>query len=399
MNTRKIKTVFFLPLLAAAPVFSQEQSVQFMQASWEEVKAKAKEEQKIIFLDAFAAWCGPCKWMSKNVFVNDTVADFYNDKFINAKIDMEKGEGTVLAKQYGVNAYPTLLFINPDGELVHRACGSKGTKDFIALGEDALDPEKQYMRYFKDYEKNKLNGEFILQYLEVLRKSCMETKAAVTAYFDAQPESDLTSLVNWSIIYKASLDVDSKVFNYLVANKEKYEAMYDDDSVYNRIFSGFESAIYRTIYAKEFKEAEFKSVKKKISEADFIGKQELTLLADKTYYEKTGNWRKFSDVSAQYIEKYRMDDYSDLNNTAWTFYEKVKDRAMLEKALVWAKKSVELKDEPFNNDTYAALLFKLGNLQEAIRVEEKALQLAKDGGEPTENYEEMIKMFKNGTKK
>jgi len=53
MNFRKIKTVFFLLLLATAPVFAQEQSVQFMQASWEEVKAKAKEEQKIIFLDAY----------------------------------------------------------------------------------------------------------------------------------------------------------------------------------------------------------------------------------------------------------------------------------------------------------------------------------------------------------
>jgi uncharacterized protein YyaL (SSP411 family) len=59
---------------------------------------KAKKENKLIFVDAYASWCGPCKLMVKNIFPLKTVGDYYNSHFINAKIDMEKGEGIELAK-------------------------------------------------------------------------------------------------------------------------------------------------------------------------------------------------------------------------------------------------------------------------------------------------------------
>src|SRR6266498_2485321 len=82
--------------------------ITFEQGTWNDIKAKAKAENKIIFVDANTSWCGPCKWMAKNTFTNDTVAQFYNSTFINAMIDMEKGEGIEIAKLYEVNVYPSL---------------------------------------------------------------------------------------------------------------------------------------------------------------------------------------------------------------------------------------------------------------------------------------------------
>ena len=104
--------------------FSQNQSITFNQGSWEEILSKAEKENKMIFLDAYASWCRPCKWRETNVFTKDSVADFYNDKFINVKIDMEKGEGIELKKKHGVKAYLTLFYINSKGEVEHRACGA-----------------------------------------------------------------------------------------------------------------------------------------------------------------------------------------------------------------------------------------------------------------------------------
>src|SRR6185503_10815231 len=96
--------------------------------------ARAKKEKKMIMVDAFTTWCGPCKWMAKNIFPNDTVAEFYNKNFINAKIDMEKGEGPDLAKKYEVGCYPTFLFIDGNGQLIHRQSGGGEVKSFIQLG-------------------------------------------------------------------------------------------------------------------------------------------------------------------------------------------------------------------------------------------------------------------------
>ncbi|WP_391527360.1 thioredoxin fold domain-containing protein [Elizabethkingia anophelis] len=65
------------------------------------------------------------------MFTLQSVGDYYNSHFVNAKMDMEKGEGVELAKKYNVKAYPTYLFINGDGEIVHRVLGYVEEKPFI----------------------------------------------------------------------------------------------------------------------------------------------------------------------------------------------------------------------------------------------------------------------------
>ena len=62
---------------------------------WQDVLAKAKKENKIVFVDAYTTWCGPCKWMAANIFPTKEVGDVFNASFVNAKIDMEKGEGII----------------------------------------------------------------------------------------------------------------------------------------------------------------------------------------------------------------------------------------------------------------------------------------------------------------
>jgi hypothetical protein len=88
--------------------------------------------------------------MSKNVFTNDTVAEYFNANFINAKIDMEAGEGIDIARLYNVNIYPSLLFINGQGQLVHRAVGALEPGPFIELAKDAQNPDKQSSRMTKE---------------------------------------------------------------------------------------------------------------------------------------------------------------------------------------------------------------------------------------------------------
>src|SRR3569833_1461401 len=58
--------------------------------SWHQVKEKAKQENKYIFIDAFATWCGPCKKMEKEVYPNDTIGNYFNDKFISIKVQMDQ---------------------------------------------------------------------------------------------------------------------------------------------------------------------------------------------------------------------------------------------------------------------------------------------------------------------
>jgi len=112
--------------------------ITFHSGTWQQALDLAKKEKKIIFLDAYASWCGPCKKMKRTTFADKGVADYYNKNFINVAIDMEKGEGPALAVKYAVEAYPTLLFIKPDGTVFAKTMGFHEAKDFLEMGQKVI---------------------------------------------------------------------------------------------------------------------------------------------------------------------------------------------------------------------------------------------------------------------
>lgn len=111
------------------------EGIQFTEGAWKDILKKAKAEKKVIFLDAYASWCGPCKLLQKNVFTKKAVGDVYNSKFINVKMDMEKGEGPALSQVYPLEAYPTLLYIDGNGKILKKVIGLQTPEDLIAIGK------------------------------------------------------------------------------------------------------------------------------------------------------------------------------------------------------------------------------------------------------------------------
>jgi thioredoxin 1 len=115
-----------------------EDGIQFTEATWAAVVKKAKAEKKIIFLDAYASWCGPCKLLQKNVFTRPEVGDLFNKNFVNVKVDMERGEGPQLAKMFPLEAYPTLFFIDPNGKIIKKVIGYQSPEALISIGKSLV---------------------------------------------------------------------------------------------------------------------------------------------------------------------------------------------------------------------------------------------------------------------
>lgn len=115
-----------------------EEGIVFIEADWDKAKTEAKKQNKLIFIDAYTIWCGPCKLLKRKTFPDKEVGKFFNENFINVAIDMEKGNGPLLAEQYGVYVYPTLLIINAEGKIVTYTQGYIKPKDLINFGKHGL---------------------------------------------------------------------------------------------------------------------------------------------------------------------------------------------------------------------------------------------------------------------
>jgi thiol:disulfide interchange protein len=129
-----------LILLLALPSLSfttKTDQIEFFHGSLKEAKVLAAKEGKPIFIDCFTEWCGPCKVMTRRVFTDPKVAKYYNEHFINLKIDMEKGEGVFLSRKFQIQYYPTLIYLNKDGQEVHRVVGYRNGDDFLSEGKSA----------------------------------------------------------------------------------------------------------------------------------------------------------------------------------------------------------------------------------------------------------------------
>ena len=55
----------------------QAQGIEFFHGTWAEALEKAKTEEKIIFVDAFASWCGPCKRMASQTFPDPEAGNYF----------------------------------------------------------------------------------------------------------------------------------------------------------------------------------------------------------------------------------------------------------------------------------------------------------------------------------
>ena len=121
---------------------AQTEGIKFFHGTYSQAVAKAKKENKLVFLDAYATWCGPCKWMARNTFTKQSVGDYFNDKFVSIKIDMEKGEGKQLARKFGLRVYPTLFFIDGDGKVIKKTEGAYPPAPLINLAKQVIGSTK-----------------------------------------------------------------------------------------------------------------------------------------------------------------------------------------------------------------------------------------------------------------
>lgn len=383
------KTAILSLLFFAALAFAQ--GIKFEEGSnFKTILAKAKKENKLVFIDAYAVWCGPCKLMVKNIFPLKPVGDYYNEHFVNAKIDMEKGEGIDLAKKYNVKVFPTYLFINGDGEEVHRTIGYVEEKDFIQFAMDAGDPNKRLTALKQKFEKGEKDPAFLLNLanLTIYNDTDFSNKV-IERYFAAKPEFNQDNL---GLLFQAMKSTDGAAYKVFTERKADITKILPEQQ-----YAAMDKNVkVNTVMAKAYN-----TDTKKWNDAYFLAESQKFLTKDESekILKRAKANRALKDKDIATYEKLTLELNQDvsalnadqLNSLAWNFFENVTTKSSLETAVKWAQESVTKKESYANTDTLANLYNKIGDKKNAKIWAQKSVELGKAAGEDTGDTEKLLK--------
>lgn len=380
--------------------------IHFEKLSFEELKAKAKKENKLIFINIYLTSCIPCKSMEKDVFTDDGVADYYNPNFINGSYDYSGTEGYGISEIYGINCFPNFLFMDGDGKIVHRRVGGMNQEDFLKLAESASNPKERLLYFEEEYPKKKSDPEFILNYLRLLDKgSCFplvnfmpfaEEMESLTKrsnllkeYFAFQTEEMLVNRVNWNVIRDYTYDYRSREFSYLLKSAETFKKLYTEDSVDAKIKNVFLTGRSLFLGNKTLTEENETAYINEVKKLNSPEAEPALFWLSMERARGPQNWPEYLRLVMESGDKY-IRSSEDKENVSKVIYENMDDKIALEKAEQMMKTAAENDPGWLVYETYANVLYELNRKSEANSMALKALETAKRIGAKPQNYQSIV---------
>lgn len=379
----------FLPLFAfglLSTLVVNAQGIQFQKGVWAEIKSKAKAENKYIFVDAYTTWCGPCKWQSKKVFPQKEVGDFFNKNFVAFKLDMEKGEGKAFAKKYKVRAYPTLLYFNPKGEIVHKTVGAYPAKKLLQQANKSLNTETQLYTLQRRFEKGERSQDFLKKYVEVLADANEGFGKLAEIYLNQMGKNNWAKAEGWEFISKYVRKSSARVFEYVMKNQSTFAKVAGGQAKVDKYIIGVLKADIQSV-ARSKDENRLIAFKNKLK---VFGNKADQYIAKVEYMFYANDKEKALQYACKYFDNYCNNAF-EFDKIAWRYHQKYDDPQKLEKALEWAEKSVQMNKAFFNMGTQAYLLFKLKRYKESKKVTKEAIALTKKAPQDIKGWAEETK--------
>lgn len=411
MNNFFLFFIFFF--LKSIPSFSQDnEGIKFINAkNWNEIKLEAKKTNKYIFLDAFTTWCAPCKIMTKEVFTKKEAGSYFNSHFINVAVQFDKTKNDQeltkswyndvkrLQIEYKIDSYPTYLFFNSDGELVYKIIGASENADiFISKASNALITEKQYYFLKSRYQDGERNTGLIKQ----LVKSANEKEDNLfiskvgNEYLSSQ--KNIYTKENIEIIKIVTKNSFDKGFNALRFKSNILDSILGKGESYKIVANIISNEIVIPYLRNGGSKTELGGgmikysgeIIKNVSWYDLEIKlkskypelaKKILLSSKPIYYEWTKEWDKFSECVIQHINTYPELLNDDLiRYYMWRIISNCDDNKLIKDTLNWIKKTktIQEKSNPIILAGYSILLYKIGNINDALIAVEDAILIAKE---------------------
>lgn len=365
--------------------WGQAEGIQFFHGSWEEALEKAKAEQKPIFVDAYASWCGPCKRMAAKVFPQEEVGALFNAKFINVKIDMEKGEGPAFAKKFPVRAYPTLLFITPQEEKFHEHVGGLDAEGLIKTGDLAVRKFGGNSEYAAMYKEGNREFEVVQGYLTGLANSGQSAVGPANEYLRGEG-ADLSAEERAEIAFAAATEADSRLFDMIVENRDYLFANYPEEEILEKVESACVATVDKAIAYKALFLIEEAVDKWYLFENDQTERTAFEAGSYLRFHAAHDEWNAYENHLKPYIKTLPKEEVTERKRLAFEMVEAFGEPAYASAKDLWEGVCDLEPDVADNHYRLARLYAVLGKGSKAQTAIEKAIELAADDGKALARY-------------
>ena len=355
--------------------------------SWSDVRALASNEHKLILIDAYTDWCSWCKVMDRETFTDTAVAKFINDRFVPVRYEMETGFGAIMAAKYRVNGFPTFLIFTPDGKLVYRILGYLKPKEYLDELSNALNPGKQ--EHLTGISPD-LEPGFPRFYLQSFLKKGVRKRpdtSVVLAFLGER--ADLSSEIAWSVMFRFSYLLTQPYKDYFFKNYDRLKSLYGANDV---------GSVASTFLAADLNAAIKANDPGKLEEviassARYLNEPEgdLRLAYTLRFDQETERWKAYAGLIDSTRKSANPPDPNVINNYSWAIYEHCPDKEIVSRAIVWMSEAVVQSPSYMLLDTYAALLFKSGDLKKAKEYAETAIEAGKKEKQDFQETQELLK--------
>ncbi|MES2004579.1 MAG: hypothetical protein V4450_08660 [Bacteroidota bacterium] len=444
------KQMRVLALLMILPFFLQAQ-VQFSKLSFQSALDRARTENKMVLLVLESVECVQCNEVAVQGLANASIGQSFNNSCISLQVNASYPDFALLDSLYTIANSFGLLFIDADKNLLHRYASST---TFVKMYQDQLNialnkkehPDLAFKQFQEDYNNGKRDFDLLYQLVAKKNAAAQEHDLLTEEMLNLAPKDSALSLSFLQFLAEQAPVYDSKVYVFMHSNNQNF-----NDAWYLMPLSK-RASINGKMTAK--------SKKKAISEKNAVYAERVASLAAGTYsdrvqarrnhdytmldyYKGVKDTSSFLLGSVKYYDQYLMNISVDsvkrvdsirraellantvpsnittpsgktifgtsiqyapttqyytreLNNGAWTLYTSTHDPFYMQKALGWIKRANEFYEDPGALDTYARLLYRTGDKTEAIRWQEKAIEITKSRRMPSGSFDEILSKMKTG---
>ncbi len=297
MNVKKYTLICLVLVLHLA---SNAQGIQFEKGTFNEALAKAKADNKVLFIDGYADWCGPCKKMAATVFMENEVGEYFDENLIALKVNVERGDGPAIRDKYNIQGLPGYVFIDGDGHVVYRTQGSMPTERFmeeVILAVDYAKDPNSVGRLAEHYEEKKTDEAYLKLYLDKLHQS---------------KSTDYTDVLEQFLKVQTSIQEDDKEMVLLLA--EHYEQIIlggKADEIINR---NIKTDAWKLYVRKDIREVYQKLVRQKlITTTNYAATKKDTAILERTfpYAESLGLPETPEQRNRTYLQYYLLSEQGE----------------------------------------------------------------------------------------